>query len=131
MRLLLDTHIWLWLYLEPHKITSEVQEVLTDPGIERFLSPISVWEAIVLLEKRKIEIDKGFGEWFEDSRRDLELLEAPLDWKVVQEMRSIMMGYKDPGDRFIAATARAYDLTLVTSDARLLRIPALKTLPNV
>jgi PIN domain nuclease of toxin-antitoxin system len=61
----------------------------------------------------------------------LELQEAPVDWKVVQEMRFMMLGYRDPGDRFLAATARAHDLTLVTADKRLLRMPGLKTLGNL
>jgi PIN domain nuclease of toxin-antitoxin system len=131
MRLLLDTHIWLWVYLEPHKLTSEVYNAIGNPQNDCFLSPVSVWEAIVLLEKKKIEIDRDFGEWFEDLRSDLDLREAPLDWKVVHEMRFVMLGYKDPADRFLAATAIAYDLTLVTADQRLLRIAGLKTLGNI
>jgi PIN domain nuclease of toxin-antitoxin system len=131
MRLLLDTHIWLWVYLEPHKLTSEVHKAIGDPHNDCFLSPVSVWEALVLLEKKKIEIDKDFGEWFEDLRNDLDLREAPLNWKVVHEMRFVMLGYKDPADRFLAATAVAYDMTLVTADLRLLRIPGLRTLGNV
>jgi PIN domain nuclease of toxin-antitoxin system len=131
MRLLLDTHIWLWSYLEPHKLTSEVHQAISDPRNDRFLSPISIWEAIILLEKRRIDIKQDFGEWCEQTRTELELKEAPVDWKVVHEMRFMMLGYKDPGDRFLAATARAYDLTLVTADERLLRISGLKTLSNV
>jgi len=131
MRLLLDTHIWLWSILEPHKLSSEVHQSISDPGNDRFLSPVSIWEAIILLEKRRIEIDRDFGEWFEKSRQDFDFQEASLDWKVVHEMRFIMLGYKDPGDRFLAATAKAYDLTLVTADPRLLRIPGLKTLGNI
>jgi PIN domain nuclease of toxin-antitoxin system len=131
MRLLLDTHIWLWSFREPHKLTSEVQRAIANPVNDRFLSAVSIWEAILLLEKGKIVIVKDFGEWFEQSRIELELKEAPLDWKVVHEMRFTMLGYKDPADRFLAATARAYDLTLVTADQRLLCIAGLKTLANI
>lgn len=45
-------------------------------------------------------------------------------------MRFVMLGYKDPADRFLAATAQAYDLTLVTADERLLCVPGIKTLAN-
>ena len=130
MKLLLDTHIWLWSFSEPHRLTSEVHQAISDPRNERFLSPLSIWEAIILLEKKRIEIKRDFGEWFEQTRTELELQEAPVDWKVVHEMRFMMLGYKDPGDRFLAATARAYDLTLVTADKQLQRIPGLKTLGN-
>ena len=81
MRVLLDTHIWLWVTLEPHKLTSAVDNVLGDPRNTRFLSPVSIWEAILLLEKKKIEIDKDFAEWVEDSRKDLDLQEAAFNWK--------------------------------------------------
>jgi PIN domain nuclease of toxin-antitoxin system len=131
MRLLLDTHIWLWSFREPHKLSSEVHQAISEPRNDRFLSPVSVWEAIMLLEKKKIEIAQDFGEWFEQSRTELELKEAPLDWRVVHEMRFMMLGHKDPGDRFLAATAKAYDLILVTADERLLRVPGLKTLGNI
>jgi len=130
VKLLLDTHIWLWSFREPHKLTSEVHQAISDPRNERFLSPLSIWEAIILLEKKKIDIKQDFGEWFEQTRIELDLQEAPVDWKVVHEMRFMMLGYKDPGDRFLAATARAYDLTLVTADKQLQRIPGLKTIGN-
>ena len=130
MKLLLDTHIWLWSFSEPHRLTSEVHQAISDPRNERFLSPLSIWEAIILLEKKKIDIKQDFGEWFEQTRIELDLQEAPVDWKVVHEMRFMMLGYKDPGDRFLAATARAYDLTLVTADKQLQRIPGLKTIGN-
>jgi PIN domain nuclease of toxin-antitoxin system len=131
MRLLLDTHIWLWAYLEAHKLTSEVHRALTDPANVRLLSPVSVWEFIVLVEKKRITLGQDFGEWFERSKATLELEEAPLDWKIVHEMRFVMLGHKDPADRFLVATAIAYDLTLVTADQRLLQVAGLKTIANL
>jgi PIN domain nuclease of toxin-antitoxin system len=131
MRLLLDTHIWLWSFREPHKLSSEVHRAIGDWQNGRFLSPISIWEATLLLEKKKIAIHEDFGRFFEQTRSELDLQEAPLDWKIVHEMRFLMLGYKDPADRFLAATARAYDMTLVTADQRLLRLPGLKTLANL
>jgi PIN domain nuclease of toxin-antitoxin system len=131
MRLLLDTHIWLWAYLEPHRLSSEVHRAFTDPGNVRFLSPASVWEFIVLLEKKRITLRQDFGDWLEQSKATLELEEAPLDWKIVRETRFVMLGHKDPADRFLAATAIAYDLTLVTADQRLLQVAGLKTIANI
>jgi PIN domain nuclease of toxin-antitoxin system len=56
------------------------------------------------------------------------LQEAPLNKHVAMESRRIKLTHKDPGDRFIAATALVYDLVLVTADRELLRCPALKTI---
>jgi PIN domain nuclease of toxin-antitoxin system len=46
-------------------------------------------------------------------------------------MRYILPNHKDPADRFLAATAVAYDLTLVTADQKLIGVPGLKVLANV
>jgi PIN domain nuclease of toxin-antitoxin system len=130
-RLLLDTHIWLWAFLEPHKLSSEVHRSLSDPKNMRFLSAISIWETILLLEKKRLSLQQDFGQWFDKSKRELNLTAVGISWEVVRELRFTMIGYKDPADRFLVATARAYDMTLVTADERILRIPNLKVLPNV
>ncbi len=130
MKLLLDTHIWIWSYLEPHKISSEVTRELANPGNDRFLSAVSVWEAIVLLEKKRIQFKKDFGEWFRDSKEELGLVEVPVSWDVAHELRFTILGHRDPADRFLVATANVYDLTLVTADVRLLGVPGIRVLAN-
>ncbi|HEY2548428.1 MAG TPA: type II toxin-antitoxin system VapC family toxin [Candidatus Acidoferrum sp.] len=130
MRLLLDTHIWIWNYTAPEKLTSEVARELTNPENDRFLSPVSIWEVAVLLEKRRINLKQDFGDWFKKSVEDLVLLDAPFHWEVAHELRFTLLGHRDPADRFLVATAKVYDLTLVTSDERLLNAPGLKVLSN-
>ena len=130
MKLLLDTHIWIWSYLEPHRISSEVALGLSSPDNERYLSAVSIWETIMLLEKKRIQLHRDFGDCFKDSRQDLNLLEIPITWEVARELRFTPLGHRDPADRFLVATAKAYDLTLVTADVRLMYVPGLKVLPN-
>jgi PIN domain nuclease of toxin-antitoxin system len=131
MKLLLDTHIWIWSYLEPHRISSEVAGVLSDTDNELCLSAVSIWETIILLEKKRIRLRHDFGEWFRDSKKDLNLLEIPITWEVAHELRFTPLSHRDPADRFLVATAKVHDLTLVTADARLMRVPGLKVLPNL
>jgi PIN domain nuclease of toxin-antitoxin system len=130
MRFLLDTHIWLWMLREPEMLSSLVHQALQEPTNERYLSPISIWEAMILLEKKRIEMHEDFAVWFTRTAQDLELNEASLTWQIAHDMRYILPNHKDPADRFLAATAVAYDLTLVTADRRLLGIPGLKVLAN-
>jgi PIN domain nuclease of toxin-antitoxin system len=117
--------------VEAHKLSSEVARELASPENERYLSAVSVWEAILLLEKKRTRLNGDFGEWFKKSKLELGLIEVPLNWEVAQEIRYTILGYRDPGDRFLAATAKVYGLTLVTADERLMRIPGLKVLPNL
>jgi PIN domain nuclease of toxin-antitoxin system len=130
MKLLLDTHIWIWSDVEAHKLSSEVAHKLASPENERYLSAVSVWEAILLLEKKRVRLNGDFGEWFQKSKVELDLIEVPLSWEIAHEIRYTILGYRDPGDRFLVATAKVYDLTLVTADERLMEIPGLKVLPN-
>jgi PIN domain nuclease of toxin-antitoxin system len=130
MKLLLDTHIWIWSYLEPHRVSSEVVRELSSPANEWFLSSASVWEMVMLLEKKRIQLDSDFGAWFKNSTEELKLTEIPITWEVAHELRFTTLSHRDPGDRFLVATAKVYDLMLVTADERLMQIPGLKVLAN-
>jgi PIN domain nuclease of toxin-antitoxin system len=63
--------------------------------------------------------------------RDLELTEAPLTAEVAFALASINLPHGDPADHFIAATAKVFDLTLVTADERLMRLPEIRILANL
>jgi PIN domain nuclease of toxin-antitoxin system len=130
MKLLLDTHIWIWSQLEPWRITSEVTKELGDPRNELWLSPVSIWELVLLVEKKRIEMKADMGEWVQQSVRELDLQEAPFNSAVAHELRFTLLGYRDPGDRFLVATAKIYGLTLVTADLRLQQVPDLQLLAN-
>ncbi len=130
MRLLLDTHIWLWTHREPWKLSPEVNQCIADPQNELWLSPFSIWELVILLEKKRITLKEEMNRWVEESTKELSLLEAGFSWKVAHELRFTLLNHRDPGDRFLVATAKVYDLTLVTADERLMKVPGLKVLAN-
>jgi PIN domain nuclease of toxin-antitoxin system len=130
VRLLLDTHIWIWNYTEPHRLSSEVAREMTAPHNDRFLSPISIWEVVSLIERKRVDLRQDFGQWFARSVEELTLSEAAFDWKVAHELPFIKLGHRDPADRLLVATAKAYDLTLVTADQRLMDVPGLSVLAN-
>jgi PIN domain nuclease of toxin-antitoxin system len=70
------------------------------------------------------------GEWVQQSMRELDLQEAAFTSAVAHELRFTLLGYQDPGDRFLVATAKVYDLTLVTADLRIQQISGLQLLAN-
>jgi PIN domain nuclease of toxin-antitoxin system len=131
MNLLLDTHIWIWNDLEPEKLSSQVTRELGSSDNDLWLSPVSIWELILLVEKKRLALHQEFHVWVNESAQDLDLKEASLTWEVAQELRFTMLGHNDPADRFLAATAKAYDMTLVTADQRLLKVPGLRVLANI
>jgi PIN domain nuclease of toxin-antitoxin system len=130
MNLLLDTHIWIWNDTAPEKLTSEINRELASPENQLWFSPVSIWEVTVLLEKRRINLKQDFRSWADESVRDLQLQEATITWEVAHELRYTMLSHRDPADRFLVATAKVYDLTLVTADQRLFNVAGLSVLPN-
>jgi PIN domain nuclease of toxin-antitoxin system len=119
LKLLLDTHIWLWMLFEPERLEPQIAAHLRDADHELWLSPISVWEAIMLAERGRLVLDLGPIEGIRDALKAIPVREAALNREVALNSRAIDLPHQDPADRFIAATAKVYGLTLVTQDARL------------
>jgi PIN domain nuclease of toxin-antitoxin system len=130
VRLLLDTHIWIWNDLEPWKLSSDVNRELAKPENELWLSPVSIWELALQLDKKRITLQQDVRSWVEESVADLHLREAALTWEVAHAFRFAVLPQRDPADRLLVATARVHDLTLVTADAQLMSAPGLKLLAN-
>jgi PIN domain nuclease of toxin-antitoxin system len=130
VKLLLDTHIWLWSTLEPQRLTRRVSKALADPANELWLSPVSVGELIVLLRKRRLKLPSDVAAWVAKTIQDLELSEAPLTVEVALAISSINFSHGDPADHFLAATAKVFDLTLITADEHLIQLPVIHVLAN-
>lgn len=130
MRLLLDTHVWLWALLEPTRLSQRVSAALQDPANELWLSPISTWEVLVLVSKGRVELDGDPAAWVRGALRSVPFKEAPLTHEVAMRSNRMDLPHRDPADRFIAATASVYDLTLVTADERLFHSKMYSVLAN-
>ncbi len=121
MKLLLDTHIWLWGLLEPERLTPAVRRALQSRNSELWLSPISVWEALILAERGRLTVRTSPAEWVQQMVEAIPRREAPLTHDIAVMSRRLALSHQDPADRFLAATARVMGLTLVTADERLLQ----------
>ena len=128
MRLLLDTHIWLWSLLEPERLGKITLRELSNLENERWLSPISAWEALLLHEKGKVDLGEDASQWIE--RASAGVLEAPLTHEIAVAAYGLSFLHADPADRFLAATAKVLGLTLVTADRKLLGLGEIATLAN-
>lgn len=127
MRLLLDTHIWLWGLREPSRLGAQTLRELRDNANEIWLSPVSAWEALLLHSKGRIHLKVNLGEWLAESTEGTR--EAPLTHEIALVASQLNL-HHDPADRFLAATAQVLDLTLVTADERLLGLGNIKTMAN-
>ena len=130
MKLLLDTHIWIWTRLQPDRLSSPVVKALEDPENELWLSPLSIWELSNLVDKGRIVLNTGVEDWVARAMQALPVKEAPITYEVALETRRVQLPHRDPVDRFLAATAKVYGLTLVTADERLLGSKGFSVLAN-
>jgi PIN domain nuclease of toxin-antitoxin system len=127
LRLLLDTHIWLWTLSDPKRLGRRVLQQLKNEANELWLSPISTYEALTLHYKGRFEIDENLTEWL--ARATAGTREAPLTHEIALVARQLPQ-YQDPADRILAATAEVLDLTLVTGNERLLGLGTIRTMAN-
>lgn len=130
MKLLLDTHIWIWSQLEPERLSGKVKRALRSPRNEIWLSAISTWEFLLLVERQRISLEMDVARWLELVSQRAPTREAPLTHEIALATREIELAHRDPVDRFLAATARALGLILVTSDERLLSGRGYRVLAN-
>jgi PIN domain nuclease of toxin-antitoxin system len=130
MKLLLDTHIWIWSVLEPTRLSGRVARAIDDQKNELWLSPISVWELLILVQKARVQLNEGGVAWAVHTIEQLQLHEAPLTTEVALETSALDLPHSDPSDRFIAASAKVFDLTLVTADEKLISVPGVQVLAN-
>jgi|SRR5947209_919972 len=127
LKLLLDTHIWIWLLQNPKRLGIRARKELSDPENALWLSPISVWEALVLNRKGRIRLPEDLITWLSQATSGIR--EAPLTQEIVLASNQLLL-HHDPADRFLAATAQVLDLVLVTADERLLGLGNIQSLSN-
>ncbi len=127
MKLLLDTHIWLWLFGKPERIGVRLMRELKSGEHQVWLSPVSLWEALLLLRKGRIKIQGDLAAWIHETTGRFH--QAPLTHEIVLASYDLAL-HPDPADRFLVATAKVLKLTLVTADRQLLGLGNIATLAN-
>lgn len=130
MKLLLDTHIWVWSVLEPERLSPRVARQLVNPHNEIWLSAVSIWELRLLHDKGRVKLIPDAVTWINDNLGRLNIREAPLTFEVALSISSLNLPHNDPADGFIAATAKVFGLTLVTADEQLAKLKDIAVLPN-
>ena len=131
VRLLLDTHIFVWSLIEPHRLGHRLKVTLIGEDTQVWLSPISLWECLLLAEKGRLALPTDAKAWLRKSMLAIGAREAPLTHEVSLASREVRLPHQDAADRFLAATAAVYDLTLATADEKILEGHGFRHLANV
>jgi PIN domain nuclease of toxin-antitoxin system len=130
LRLLLDTHIWVWSVSQQERLSRRVRAAVTRASNELWISPISAWEFMVLAEVGRLKVRDDPRRWLATAMAATPAREAPLTVEIAIRSREILRGHPDPADRLLVATALVHDLTLVTADEALIEAKPCPILAN-
>ncbi|MBN9561943.1 MAG: type II toxin-antitoxin system VapC family toxin [Alphaproteobacteria bacterium] len=127
MRLLLDTHVLLWLLSGHDRIDKSTREVLSDPANDVLFSAASIWE--IAIKSQLGRLDFGYrSEEIAQAARESGLEELPVRSSAASRVASLPMHHRDPFDRLLIAQAIAEPARLYTADGILSAYSELVTL---
>ena len=123
MKILLDTHIFLWFISGDSRLSADIRDVVRDPDNEIYLSVVSVWECIVKYQLGKLPLPEP-PEIYLPKQRDLhQIASLDLDESSVVQLSKLPPLHRDPFDRILICQALQNGLTIVTIDAAVRAYP--------
>ena len=120
MKLLLDTHILIWIAEDSPRLVSAARALIFDPSHQKVFSAASLWELAIKSAARP----QAVGLDLEKLERELlarDYEEAPVTSRTARETAKLRLLHKDPFDRLLIAQAIVEGMTLLTADATLAR----------
>jgi PIN domain nuclease of toxin-antitoxin system len=117
MKIMLDTHIFLWFISGDTRLSTDVRDVIRDPDNEVYLSVVSVWECIVKYQLGKLPLPET-PETYLPKQRDLhQIASLSFDESSVVQLAKLPLIHRDPFDRILICQALQNGLTIATVDA--------------
>jgi PIN domain nuclease of toxin-antitoxin system len=124
VKLLLDTHVWLWWLTGSPRLPKKDREGLDRTAVSElpFVSAISVWEAEMLVSRGRLVPREPFESWVRRMTAPDTVRILPLDTDTVVSLYALPESFHgDLADRIIVSTARANQLVVATKDSRIRR----------
>ncbi len=121
-KIVLDTHIWIWVMMGSSELTLSFRKAF-DHSLKLhgvLISPISIWEIGMLVEKKRIQLDMDVQDWIDQALDVPGIKLSPISPRIaIQSTRLPGIIHGDPADRILVATAHEENAVLVTCDEKL------------
>jgi PIN domain nuclease of toxin-antitoxin system len=117
MKILLDTHIFLWFISGDSRLSTDVRDVIRDLDNEIYLSVVSVWEFIVKYQLGKLPLPEPPETYLPKQRELHQIATLTLDESSIAQLAKLPPLHRDPFDRMLICQALQYGLTIATVDA--------------
>lgn len=129
MRLLLDTHIFLWYISADPKLPATFRAASQNPANEVYLSVASVWEAVIKYQLGKLPLPAPPDGYLPQQRDAHNIASLPIDEGAMSFLAGLPLLHRDPFDRLLVAQALQHGLTVATVDPDVAAYPV-PTLPT-
>lgn len=116
MEILLDTNVFLWLFLLPSRISGDVETLLKNPNNEIFLSAASGWEIAIKYGINKLQLPDAPEIYVPNRMKRASFSPLVITWEHTLAVANLPQIHKDPFDRLLVAQANAENLTLLSAD---------------
>lgn len=125
MKILLDTHIFIWLIDEDNRLDSLWREEIKNPQNQIFLSVASVWECVIKYQIGKLNFPQSPDIYLPQKRKEYLIKSLPINEESLSHLRQLPLLHKDPFDRLLISQSLQDDLTIMTKDNAILAYPNL------
>jgi len=119
MRLLLDTHAFLWFVLDEPQLSATARALIADPSNEIDVSPATYWEIAIKIRLEKYILPDPFQEFMEREIAINRFNILPIEPRHVAPLTTLPLHHKDPFDRLLVAQAMVEQIPLVSNDSDL------------
>lgn len=119
MKLLLDTHVWLWSIAAPARIHEDVRRLIEDEANAVYLSAASGWEIAIKFHIGKLRLPEHPRDLIEKRLIRDRIQPLPVEHRHVVEVAGLPDHHRDPFDRLLVVQARIERLRFVTADPRI------------
>ncbi len=123
MRLLLDTHAWLWHFLGDASLSATARAMIDDPANVKWVSVASCWEVAIKMSTGKYTLNVPFAVLLQSGIHGNQLRLLQVEPHHLAPLLHLPFHHRDPFDRMLVAQAMTEPLTLVTCDRDVVQYP--------
>jgi len=116
MRLLLDTHAFLWFVLDSPELSPDALQLIQNPAHDVLVSPASYWEIAIKVSLGKYQIPEPFQDWMEHQLTTNSFDILPITVAHAAMVTTLPFHHRDPFDRLLCAQALVEKIPIITID---------------
>lgn len=126
MKILLDTHIFLWFIENNNRLSAQWRTEIENPDNQVYLSVASVWECIIKYQIGKLNFPESPEVYLTKKRKQHLINSLVIDEGSIAYLTNLPLLHKDPFDRLLICQSLQHNLLIMTEDNAILSYPNLQ-----